>query len=343
MSKYSAEKGNGGIRLIKRAAVVVLALAVGLSVATKIVFLCVFQESRAPSKTVYALPENKFEPFIFAGVEVSLPWSRITNVYVHDHTVVFGAEDNKQFSIFRLWNISEESRTFDNVRKVRRQTMAGRMKDTIQECLIGDIAPLLVHPEMVGRFYVPRSANVTWRSSPLTDFRTAAGLLYIRYITGEFEDRRETETPFMRGYQMRMKSFTGPVNTYDLGMKDGSYGLTVGMPEGTEEFAAPLLSSIRVVVLPANYSRMAFEKSTSFAQASAGDPSRDKLALLTAIEAASNTTPNLEYYTHVLDLCRRFRIARLVPPWLGEALIAFPSSRDKLIARYPEFYPNRRR
>ena len=129
----------------------------------------------------------------------------------------------------------------------------------------------------------------------------------------------------------------------DLGMKNGIYHMNIILPEGTEQFAAPLLSSIRVPEVPADFSQQAFEKSKKLAQTSDGNPLKQKMALFAAIEAASNTAPNLTYITHVLDLCRQFHITRLGPAWLGVALHDFPSSREKLIARYSEFYPKDQR
>jgi hypothetical protein len=318
-----------GISLIKKTVISLLILGAVAAASVKIIFHWVYRGAQAT--VVYASPEQKDPRFIFCGMEMALPWSQISNVYAdnHFHTIVFATDKQNRFSIMRL-------STPERLPKTAHRTI----KDKIEMFFVGDLGQLIIHPELMGQLYVPRPANVTWRSNPFSDLRTAMGFAFLRAFGG-FRDLYEIDNAFMRGYHASVLSddphLSGQVN--NLGMKDGTYCVNITMPENIEELSAPLLGSIRVLEVPSDFSQRAFERSRKLAQTCGSDPMKQKLALLTAIEAASNGPPNLAYFIHVLDLCRRFHVTRLSPAWLGGALHDFPSSQSNLKARFPELVP----
>jgi hypothetical protein len=312
--------------LIKKSIISLLILGAMTSVAVKIIFHWVYRG--VPSSVDYASPAQKFPRFIFCGIEVALPWSQISNVYADTryNSIVFATENQNRFSIMRLLTPQRPPNTAHTTVKYR-----------IEKFFLGDLGQLVSHPELIGQLYVPRPANVTWRSNPFSDLRTTLGFVYLRAY-GAFRDLYEVDNATMCGYHTSFlrddPHHSGQL--YDLGMKDGTQRVTITMPEGTKEFSAPLLGSIRILEVPSDFSQRAFERSRKLARTCGKDPVKQKLALLTAIEAASNGPPNLAYFTHVLDLCRRFHITRLSQAWLAGAIQDFPSSQSKLIARFPE-------
>jgi hypothetical protein len=321
--------------MIRRIIITVLVLCVLSSIAIKVVFHFGSQNSTA----VYFPPlEKSAQSFVISGMEMCLPWSKIDGVFADQNLVLFQTEGSGKFTVQRLMTAAESAEFMKQLNNALSEASAyKKLRNKVLGFFLGDLGELMKHPERVGQLRVPWRSRVTWRSNPLSDARISVGLLLRRY-QGGVDETYQVENSYMRGYHDRvhLDHSTKVVHFYTLGMKDGRRNVIIMMHEGTEDLTAPLLSSIHVIKVSKDLARLAFDRSKQLAQASHGNVATQKLALLFAIEAASNGTPHLAYYIHVLDLCRRYRWAKLGNAWLGSAMHYFPASKSDLEVRFSE-------
>jgi hypothetical protein len=329
--------------MIKKIVVFILAFCIVVFAATKILIHGVLFRGLDSQKSVtYLPPDPKTSlPLVFDGVEVNLPWAKVNNVNAMSSITIFSAEGSTRLTVMRLPTKAEASK-LSGPMHLQPPAKNGREKirDKVERFFLGDLGQLISRPEWIDHMYVALPSNVTWWSNPLFDMRTAVGLM-LRVMLDGFHDMYVVENENMRGYHTHFKRSGRESDAYDLGMKDGSCKVILMMFNGSPEYATSVLGSIRVVMVPTDFSQAAFETSEKLALASHGDTAAQKLAVLTAMEAASNTSPNLKYFTHVLDLCQKFHFLVMGRSWLEASYHYFPASIPKLMARYQEFDPKK--
>jgi hypothetical protein len=321
--------------MIKKLIFTVLALCVIFSVALKLVVHYGFQDS-ITKNVVYPSSKYSSPTFVFSGVEMNLPWSNINGVFADRNIIVFATDGQRKVSIYLLPTPTETAAFTAKMHVAQLQMSAyQKMRNRIQKFFVGDLEQLSNHPEQVNRIRLPWLSGITWRSNPLSDARIAVGLISMRTV-GAVDQIYPVETPYMQGYHERfhVNNSTQIVHVYTLGMKDGTRNMHIMMHEGTEDFTAPLLSSIRIIQISKDFSQVAFNKSKHLVETSHGNAATQKLALLAAIEAASNTSPKLTYFIHVLDICREFHFPILMKAWTNSTLHYFPASKSELAKRF---------
>ena len=318
-----------------RKLVVPLGILLALSAALKLIVLSAFSPADT-AKRLYSSPEKGTQAFVIDGVEVSLPIDKIDGAFAQEKIMALMTDGQAKVSMMRL-PTQEEVSEFQKQIKLPPPNFPEKIKERVEGFFLRDYGLLDRHPEQIDHLNLPLPCRITWTSNPFSDVRTVVSMILFR-VEGSTDQLYPVENAYMRGYhaRIRQESSTEMQDVYTLGMKDGTGHIHVSAPHSIMGLMTPLLSSIRMVRVPADFSEQAFQKSRRLAKSAASDPAKQKLAFLAAVEAASNSPPKLEYITQVLELSHRLGLLRNSQAWMYYVLRYFPAARKQVVARFPE-------